>query len=113
MISYVDINSPIVPINRNEHFQMELSREIAKMSWWEQFRILLKRMMLQFYRDRVRKLYLNIYNPIHNLNNKNKFCIITNCMIINCELLDFLLIFFISFHILIVDLKILGRLVCE
>ena len=56
MISYVDVNSPIVPINRIEQFQSELSREIIKVSWCEQFRILLRRMMLQLYRNRVRDI---------------------------------------------------------
>ncbi|XP_033226559.1 ATP-binding cassette sub-family G member 1-like isoform X2 [Belonocnema kinseyi] len=64
MIGYVDINSPIVPIKRIEQFQTTLSQEITKLSWWRQFMILLKRMMLQFYRDRnymYLKMFLHVF----------------------------------------------------
>lgn len=52
MIGYVDTVSPITPIVRIEYFQTELKQEIAKISWYDQFRILLSRMMLQLYRNR-------------------------------------------------------------
>jgi hypothetical protein len=54
MVSKTDIRFPIVPIDQTSPCGYKFSKEIAKISWWEQFSALLRRKMLQFYRDRVK-----------------------------------------------------------
>ncbi|XP_015604112.1 ATP-binding cassette sub-family G member 1 isoform X1 [Cephus cinctus] len=51
MMTLVAERSPIVPTPHAD-FQYAEFENIGKISWWEQFTILLKRMMLQFYRNR-------------------------------------------------------------
>lgn len=59
MIAYVDAKQPIVPINRSNKYNLELLSKLEKASWTDQFITLLKRMILQFYRNR-NYMYLKI-----------------------------------------------------
>ncbi|XP_011501126.1 PREDICTED: ATP-binding cassette sub-family G member 1 [Ceratosolen solmsi marchali] len=59
MISKIDMKFPIGLVNQMSPDGYKFSKEIAKISWWEQFTILLRRKMLQFYRDR-NYMYLKI-----------------------------------------------------
>lgn len=47
--------TPIDPISRTTKHEFEFSKEIPKLSWFDQFTILSKRMLLQLYRNRVRR----------------------------------------------------------
>lgn len=55
MINSVDLKYPVIPIERSLKHEIELDNNLGinKIPWHHQFFILLKRMMLQFYRDRV------------------------------------------------------------
>ncbi|XP_046827924.1 ATP-binding cassette sub-family G member 1-like isoform X3 [Vespa crabro] len=53
MITYVNKKLPILSITRSIK-EFELERKHPRISWYEQFVTLFKRMMLQLYRDRVR-----------------------------------------------------------
>ncbi|XP_024945020.1 ATP-binding cassette sub-family G member 1 isoform X2 [Cephus cinctus] len=65
MMTLVAERSPIVPTPHAD-FQYAEFENIGKISWWEQFTILLKRMMLQFYRNRIvlSIIYLSMVYPI-------------------------------------------------
>ncbi|XP_015108959.1 ATP-binding cassette sub-family G member 1 isoform X2 [Diachasma alloeum] len=52
MVSAVDIRCPITPISRSPKCELEIEETSITIPWWDQFYILLRRMMLQFYRDR-------------------------------------------------------------
>ncbi|XP_047360148.1 ATP-binding cassette sub-family G member 1-like isoform X2 [Vespa velutina] len=64
MITYVNKKLPILSITRSIK-EFELERKHPRISWYEQFVTLFKRMMLQLYRDRVR-------NNKKNKKKKNK-----------------------------------------
>lgn len=51
--------TPIDPISRTTKHEFEFSKEIPKLSWFDQFTILSKRMLLQLYRNR-NYVYLKI-----------------------------------------------------
>ncbi|KAK2579538.1 hypothetical protein KPH14_010840 [Odynerus spinipes] len=59
MVNYVDTKLPIVPITRSTPLEFELERRHPRISWYEQFITLFKRMMLQTYRDKS-YIYLKI-----------------------------------------------------
>lgn len=54
MINSVDLKYPVIPIERSPKHEIEIDNNLGinKIPWHHQFFILLKRMMLQFYRDR-------------------------------------------------------------
>ncbi|XP_011314770.1 ATP-binding cassette sub-family G member 1-like [Fopius arisanus] len=52
MITAVDSRCPIINISRSQKCGLDGEEKCIKISWWEQFYTLLRRMMLQFYRDR-------------------------------------------------------------
>ncbi|XP_044005962.1 ATP-binding cassette sub-family G member 1-like [Aphidius gifuensis] len=58
MINSVDLKYPVIPIERSPKHEIEIDNNLGinKIPWHHQFFILLKRMMLQFYRDRVIQL---------------------------------------------------------
>ncbi|XP_063990040.1 ATP-binding cassette sub-family G member 1-like isoform X2 [Diachasmimorpha longicaudata] len=64
MVSAVDTKCPITPISRSPKCQFEIDDKNIKIPWWDQFCTLLRRMMLQFYRDRsyiLLKISLHIF----------------------------------------------------
>ncbi|KAL2732539.1 ATP-binding cassette sub-family G member 1-like [Vespula maculifrons] len=68
MITYVNTKLPILSITRSTK-EFELERKHPRISWYEQFVTLFKRMMLQLYRDRryvYLKISLNLFTGIMN-----------------------------------------------
>ncbi|XP_076174548.1 ATP-binding cassette subfamily G member 4 isoform X2 [Ptiloglossa arizonensis] len=59
MITTVDTELPIVPISRTTLQELELAKVMPKISWYDQFVVLSKRMMLQLRRNR-NYMYLKI-----------------------------------------------------
>ncbi|XP_058792006.1 ATP-binding cassette sub-family G member 1-like [Phymastichus coffea] len=59
MVSKIDARSPIVPITSTASHGQKISKEMVKVSSWDQFTTLFRRKMLQFYRDR-NYMYLKI-----------------------------------------------------
>lgn len=53
MVASVEIKSPILPIYRSRQ-ELELERKNPRVIWFDQFSTLVKRMMTQCYRTRVR-----------------------------------------------------------
>lgn len=64
MINHVNTKLPILPITRSTTLQLEFPKKYSRISWYEQFVTLLKRKMLQTYRDKKHiyfKIFLHIF----------------------------------------------------
>lgn len=57
MINAVDAEFPIVPVSRRTRFEFQYKAKISKVSWFKQFVVLSRRMLLQLRRNKVQNNY--------------------------------------------------------
>ena len=79
MVNKIEERHPLEPIHQTGVQGYKFSKEITRVSWWEQFTTLFRRKMKQCFRDKVRKLmrafiHLFIYSFIHYFFVVNYFC---------------------------------------